>query len=61
MNSIDKSRYAALLCREMDRVDSKIRFMDEMEEWTDNDGRLYDELVAERESLQQEYNQISRG
>lgn len=61
MRGLDKSRRAAKLDEEMTKLDKQLEFLESIEEWSDADGKRYDELLAERESLQDEYDNLVRG
>ena len=61
MRGSDKSRRAAQLDEKMSQLDKQLEFLESIEEWSDADGKRYDQLLEEREELQDEYDAIVRG
>ena len=58
MKTSDISRIAKNLDQKIIELDSMIQFYESFQEWSDADGKRYDELVAEREQLLDQYNEL---
>ena len=58
MKSSDISRIAGNLDQKIIELDSMIQFYESFEEWSEQDGKRHDELVAERKQLLDEYNEL---
>ena len=61
MNALEKSRRAGNIDQRIFELDKQLEFMESIEEWSDADGKRYDQLLEEREELQDEYDAIVRG
>lgn len=61
MRSTDRHKKAEELDSQITKLDQQLVFLESIEEWSDADGKRYDEILSQRDHLQYEYDKLLGG